>query len=97
MPICRSIVFGYCLLNPYEHVGSFGRVDEDTISELRRFKKCLNRIFEIELDEAQCIFVETALKPDSAKAHTQLECIPIPKNDFELMPAYFKVGLVFFS
>ncbi|KAG5448917.1 CWF19-like protein 2 [Clonorchis sinensis] len=88
-----SLVPGHCLLTPYEHIGSTTRLEERTLDELANFKRQLVTMFKRHLDDSGCVFIEIAARPDSVRAHTQIECIPVPPDIFTSLPAYFKKAL----
>ncbi|CAH8588608.1 unnamed protein product [Schistosoma rodhaini] len=93
LPSHISMTPGYCLLTPYEHISSTTRLDEDAIKEIRHFKYQLTVMFEEQYSQSGCVFIETASKPDTVRHHTQVECIPVPKNLYKSLPAYFKKAL----
>ncbi|CAH8562865.1 unnamed protein product [Heterobilharzia americana] len=93
LPSHISMVPGYCLLTPYEHTGSITRLDEDAIKEIRNFKCQLTAMFDKHYNESGCVFIETAMKSDVIRYHTQVECIPVPRHLYTSLPAYFKKAL----
>ncbi|TNN07927.1 CWF19-like protein [Schistosoma japonicum] len=93
LPSYVSMTSGYCLLTPYEHVSSTTRLDEDAIKEIRHFKHQLTVMFEEKYNKSGCVFIETASKSDAIRHHTQVECIPVPKDLYNSLPAYFKKAL----
>ncbi|CAH8517728.1 unnamed protein product [Schistosoma turkestanicum] len=93
LPSHISMTPGYCLLTPYEHVSSTTRLDEDVIKEIRYFKYQLTVMFEEQYNQSGCVFIETACKPDTIRHHAQVECIPVSKNLYNSLPAYFKKAL----
>ena len=52
--------------------------------------KCLMRMFAE--DDKGVVFYETVLSIKAQK-HTYIECVPLPWDQFELLPGYFKVHL----
>lgn len=50
--------------------------------------KCLMRMFAEE--DQGVVFYETVLTIKAQK-HTVIECVPVPWEQFELIPGYFKV------
>lgn len=50
--------------------------------------KCLMRMFAEE--DKGVVFYETVINIKWQK-HTYIECVPVPWEDFENLPAYFKV------
>ncbi|CAH8855207.1 unnamed protein product [Trichobilharzia szidati] len=93
LPSYISMVSGYCLITPYEHIGSITRLDEDAVKEIRNFKCQLTAMFDKHYNESGCVFIETATKSDGFRYHTQVECIPVPRNLYRSLPAYFKKAL----
>lgn len=54
----------------------------------QNFMKCLMRMFAEE--DKGVVFYETVLTIKAQK-HTVIECVPVPWEQFELIPGYFKV------
>lgn len=52
--------------------------------------KCLMRMFTD--DDKGVVFYETVITFKWQK-HTYIECVPLPWEQFEMIPQYFKVGL----
>jgi hypothetical protein len=61
------------------------------ISLTKNFMKCLTRMFAEQ--NKGVIFFEQAEK-FKKKRHCVIECIPIPADEFNLVPAYFKVSSI---
>ncbi|THD20425.1 hypothetical protein D915_008513 [Fasciola hepatica] len=93
LPEHVSMVHGQCFITPYEHIGSLTRVDDCTLREIISFKRQLIQMFRQQLNRSSCVFMETATKPDSSRAHTQIECIPIPPDATESVSGYFRKAL----
>lgn len=53
--------------------------------------KCLMRMFAEE--DKGVVFYETVLTIKAQK-HTVIECVPVPWEQFELIPGYFKVRIL---
>jgi len=59
------------------------------ILAIQNFMKCLMRMFASE--DKGVFFYETILNLKQQR-HTVIECVPVPWNTFEDLPAYFKVS-----
>lgn len=53
--------------------------------------KCLMRMFAEE--DKGVIFYETVISLKQQR-HTCIECVPLPWDQYEVMPGYFKVSLL---
>lgn len=82
---------GHCLIVPTQHVPSTTNCDEDTLEEMRNFKKCLLQMFH-QVDQ-DCIFVETAVGFDRIP-HVSVECVPVSRKIGAHAPMYFKKALL---
>ena len=54
----------------------------------QNFMKCLMRMFA--KDDKGVVFYETVISL-KWQAHTVIECVPLPWEQFEVIPGYFKV------
>lgn len=66
---------------------SYGRRFHSTL-EMQNFMKCLMRMFAEQ--EKGVVFYETVINIRWQR-HTFIECVPLPWDEFEAVPAYFKV------
>jgi hypothetical protein len=82
---------GHCLIVPTQMAPSTTNCDEDTLEEMRNFKKCLMQMF-FQLDQ-DCIFVETATNFDRMP-HVVVECVPVSRKVAGNAPMYFKKALM---
>jgi hypothetical protein len=91
LPNVKELVPGHCQIIPIEHNITSLDCDDDTWSEIRNFMKCLIRCF----DAKKCgvIFMETVIDLKSYY-HTVIECIPLPYDQYDDCPAYFKEALL---
>jgi len=81
---------GHCLIAPIQLSVSATNCDEDTLEEIRNFKKCLIRMFDA--TEKECVFIETAMGLDR-HPHGYIECVPLPRSKFANAPMYFKKAI----
>ncbi|KIO22257.1 hypothetical protein M407DRAFT_28205 [Tulasnella calospora MUT 4182] len=82
---------GHCLIIPIQHHLSMLEADDDVWDEVRNFMKCLMKMhFE---EDKGVIFYETVISLKSQK-HTAIECVPVPMDLFEDLPAYFKESIL---
>ncbi|KAI5122459.1 hypothetical protein M0805_008770 [Coniferiporia weirii] len=87
----QELVEGHCLIVPIQHHLTMLEGDDDMWDEVRNFMKCLMRMF-AEQDKG-VIFFETVINIKWQK-HTCIECIPLPWEHFEQIPAYFKESIL---
>ncbi|KAJ7903188.1 CwfJ C-terminus 1-domain-containing protein-like protein [Mycena leptocephala] len=71
----EELVKGHCLIN------------DEVWDEVRNFMKCLMRMFAE--DDQGVIFYETVISLKWQK-HTCIECVPLPWDQYEDIPQYFK-------
>jgi hypothetical protein len=81
---------GHCMIVPQTLAVSTIQCDEDTLEEMRNFKKCLLRMFHEQ--EKDCVFFETAMD-FGRMPHAFVECVPLPRAQAANAPMYFKKAL----
>ncbi|KAG6841263.1 hypothetical protein C0991_000403 [Blastosporella zonata] len=86
-----ELVDGHCLIVPIQHHLSMLEGDDDVWDEVRNFMKCLMRMFAEE--DKGVVFYETVITLKWQK-HTVIECVPLPWEQFELIPGYFKESIL---
>ncbi|KAG6897766.1 hypothetical protein C0992_011435 [Termitomyces sp. T32_za158] len=86
-----ELVEGHCLIVPIQHHLTMLEADDDVWDEVRNFMKCLMRMFAEE--DRGVIFYETVITLKWQK-HTVIECVPLPWEQFELIPGYFKESIL---
>ncbi|XP_023242678.1 CWF19-like protein 2 isoform X2 [Centruroides sculpturatus] len=91
LPGCQSLVDYHCYIVPMAHVTSGTLLDEDVWSEIQTLKKCLIKMFD-EMDKT-VIFMETSVH-HRWHPHCFIECIPVPKEDGDMAPMYFKKAIM---
>ncbi|KAF8895271.1 CwfJ C-terminus 1-domain-containing protein-like protein [Infundibulicybe gibba] len=89
--VTEDLVDGHCLIVPIQHHLNTLEADDDVWDEIRNFMKCLMRMF-AENDRG-VIFYETVISLKWQK-HTCIECVPLPWEQFDLIPAYFKESIL---
>ncbi|KAG8908410.1 hypothetical protein FRB99_006615 [Tulasnella sp. 403] len=87
----EELVEGHCYIVPIQHHLSMLEADDDVWEEVKNFMKCLMRMFHEE--EKGVIFYETVLNLKWQK-HTMIECVPVPLDLFQDLPAYFKESIL---
>ncbi|KAK7682399.1 hypothetical protein QCA50_014604 [Cerrena zonata] len=87
----EELVEGHCLIVPIQHHLTMLEGDDDVWDEAKNFMKCLMRMF-AEQDKG-VLFYETVISLKWQK-HTVIECVPIPWEQFEDIPAYFKESIL---
>ncbi|KAG5651193.1 hypothetical protein H0H81_009546 [Sphagnurus paluster] len=89
--LTEELVDGHCLIVPMQHHLSMLEGDDDVWDEVRNFMKCLMRMFAEE--DKGVVFFETVITLKYQK-HTFIECIPLPWEQFEIIPGYFKESIL---
>ncbi|KAI0372225.1 hypothetical protein BV20DRAFT_964344 [Pilatotrama ljubarskyi] len=87
----EELTDGHCLIVPIPHHLSTLEGDDDMWDEVKNFMKCLMRMFAEE--DKGVVFYETVLSIKAQK-HTYIECVPLPWEQFELIPGYFKESIL---
>ncbi|KAG8982810.1 hypothetical protein FRB90_006539 [Tulasnella sp. 427] len=82
---------GHCLIVPIQHHLSMLEADDDVWDEVKNFMKCLMKMYFEQ--EKGVIFYETVISLKSQR-HTAIECVPVPMELFEDLPAYFKESIL---
>ncbi|GJQ77271.1 hypothetical protein Trydic_g20696 [Trypoxylus dichotomus] len=90
LPAFEPITEGHCLLIPLRHSSCVTQLDENEWYELLTFRKSLCSMFD-SIDK-EVIFFETALK-FYKHPHMILHCVPIPREQGEMAPIYFKKAI----
>ncbi|KAJ7758575.1 CwfJ C-terminus 1-domain-containing protein-like protein [Mycena maculata] len=83
----EELVNGHCLIVPMQHHLNMLEADDEVWDEVRNFMKCLMRMFAEE--DQGVIFYETVISLKWQK-HTCIECVPLPWDQYEDIPQYFK-------
>ncbi|KAH9480566.1 Pre-mRNA-splicing factor cwf19 [Psilocybe cubensis] len=86
-----ELVDGHCLIVPIQHHLNMLEGDDDVWDETRNFMKCLMRMYAEE--DKGVVFFETVLSLRKQK-HTYIECVPVPWEQFDLLPGYFKESIL---
>ncbi|KAF9464145.1 CwfJ C-terminus 1-domain-containing protein-like protein [Collybia nuda] len=87
----EELVKGHCLIVPIQHHLNMLEGDDDVWDEVRNFMKCLMRMFAEE--DQGVIFYETVISLKWQK-HTCIECVPLPWEQYEVIPGYFKESIL---
>ncbi|XP_070554137.1 CWF19-like protein 2 isoform X2 [Ptychodera flava] len=91
LPSKQSLTEGHCFIIPMQHSTSATLIDEDVWSEVKIFRKGLTKMFEEQ--EQDTVFLETFMNPRSHR-HMVIECIPVPKEEGDMAPIYFKKAIM---
>ncbi|KAF9534534.1 CwfJ C-terminus 1-domain-containing protein-like protein [Crepidotus variabilis] len=86
-----ELVPGHCVIVPIQHHLNMLEGDDDVWDETKNFMKCLMRMYAEE--DKGVIFYETVLSLRQQK-HTSIECVPVPWEQFDLLPGYFKESIL---
>ncbi|XP_035225854.1 CWF19-like protein 2 homolog isoform X2 [Stegodyphus dumicola] len=90
LPSYQSLVENHCLIVPKQHVSSFLALDEDVWTEVEHMKYQLRKWFRTQ--EKNVIFIETSMNFRYCP-HAVLECIPVPEEEGDMAPFYFKKAI----
>ncbi|KAJ8080393.1 Pre-mRNA-splicing factor cwf19 [Marasmius tenuissimus] len=87
----EELVKGHCFIVPIQHHLNMLEGDDDVWDEVKNFMKSVMRMFAEE--DKGVVFYETviSLKPQK---HTCIECVPLPWNEFDTLPGYFKESIL---
>ncbi|KAF4617441.1 hypothetical protein D9613_005999 [Agrocybe pediades] len=89
--LTEELIDGHCLIVPMQHHLNMLEADDDVWDETRNFMKCLMRMYAEE--DKGVVFFETVLSLKKQR-HTYIECIPVPWEQFDLLPGYFKESIL---
>ncbi|KAM6494102.1 Protein similar to CwfJ C-terminus 1 domain containing protein [Amanita muscaria] len=87
----EELVQGHCLIVPIQHHLTMLEGDDDVWDEVRNFMKSLMRMFS-EQDKG-VVFYETVISL-KRQAHTFVECVPLPWEQYDVIPGYFKESIL---
>ncbi|KAK7056976.1 Pre-mRNA-splicing factor cwf19 [Paramarasmius palmivorus] len=87
----EELVKGHCLIVPIQHHLNMLEGDDDVWDEVRNFMKCLMRMYAEE--DRGVIFYETIISL-KWQQHTFIECVPVPWEQYEILPGYFKESIL---
>lgn len=90
LPQQEPLTDGHCLLIPIRHIPCITQLDENEWSDLMDFRKALTKMFNSQDEDV--IFFETAMNL-SRYPHTVVHCVPLPKEQGDLAPIYFKKAI----
>lgn len=78
---------GHCIISTAQHVSCCTQLDEDSWSEVNDFRKGLTQMFAAQKKDV--VFFEIASHM-SRRPHLSIHCVPIPDEQAEMAPFYFK-------
>ncbi|CAE6373246.1 unnamed protein product [Rhizoctonia solani] len=87
----EELVPGHCHIVPLQHMLSMLEGDDDVWDEVKNFMKCLMRTFAEE--DKGVVFYETVMSLRQQR-HTIIECVPVPREQFTELPAYFRESIL---
>lgn len=90
LPPQEPLTDGHCVLTPIRHVPCGTQLDENEWSDLMNFRKALVNMFAA--TDEDVIFFETAVHINRFP-HMYLTCVPLPKEQGDLAPIYFKKAI----
>jgi len=86
-----ELVPGHCLIVPIQHHLTMLEGDDDVWDEIRNFMKSLMRMHAE--DDKGVVFYETVITLKWQK-HSVIECVPVPWEQFDVLPGYFKESIL---
>ncbi|PPQ99199.1 hypothetical protein CVT26_014122 [Gymnopilus dilepis] len=89
--LTEELVNGHCLIVPIQHHLNMLEGDDDVWEETKNFMKCLMRMYAEE--DKGVVFFETVISLRKQR-HTYIECVPVPWEQFDLLPGYFKESIL---
>ncbi|KAF5297345.1 hypothetical protein FQA39_LY12184 [Lamprigera yunnana] len=90
LPAYEPLTNGHCLIVPVRHISCSTQLDENEWEEMLTFRKALIKMFASKDEDV--IFFETAMCLHR-HPHMVLNCVPLPKEQGELAPIYFKKAI----
>lgn len=90
LPSSEPITDGHCLIIPIRHTPCGTQLDENEWVDLMDFRRSLVKMFAAKDEDV--IFFETS-RGLHRFPHMILECVPVPKEQGDLAPIYFKKAI----
>lgn len=90
LPTHEPLTEGHCLIVPIRHVPCSTQLDENEWCDIRNICKALVRMFSSKCKVA--IFFECAISLHKFP-HMYIECVPLPKEEGDVAPIYFKKAI----
>lgn len=90
LPPQEPLTDGHCMLVPIRHVPCGTQLDENEWSDLLNFRQALVKMFAAADEDV--IFFETAVHLNRFP-HMFITCVPLPKEQGDLAPIYFKKAI----
>jgi len=87
----EELVPGHCLIVPMQHHLTMLEGDDDVWDEIRNFMKSLMQMYAE--DDKGVVFYETVISLKWQK-HSVIECVPVPWEQFDVLPGYFKESIL---
>ncbi|KAL4080953.1 CwfJ C-terminus 1-domain-containing protein-like protein [Scleroderma citrinum] len=87
----EELLEGHCLIVPIQHHLSMLEADDDVWDEVRNFMKSIMKMFAEE--DKGVVFYETVINLKLQK-HTFIECVPLPWEQYDDIPQYFKESIL---
>ncbi|KAJ3081426.1 hypothetical protein HK102_002350 [Quaeritorhiza haematococci] len=93
LPSTVQMVPGHCLIVPVQHALCTLECEDDVWDEIRNFMKCLISMFANEKESRGVVFMEQVVSFKKQR-HTVVECIPVPIDQWEVVPGFFKEAIL---
>ncbi|CAL1276610.1 unnamed protein product [Larinioides sclopetarius] len=91
IPNFQSLTEHHCLIVPKRHVSSFLQLDEDEWNDVEDLKNTLRCFFKKQEKSVLCLETSMFFRHHP---HALLECIPVPEEEGDMAPLYFKKALL---
>ncbi|KAI6027408.1 CwfJ C-terminus 1-domain-containing protein-like protein [Pisolithus microcarpus] len=89
--LTEELLEGHALIVPIQHHLSMLEADDDVWDEVRNFMKSIMKMFAEE--DKGVVFYETVINLKWQK-HTFIECVPLPWEQYDDIPQYFKESIL---
>ena len=90
VPLYKSLTRYHCQIVPAHHTVSSIHCDEDFLEEYKNCKYVITeKVKEFNYD---VVFMEMA-KNLGQRKHVVIDCVPVPRDDASMLPAYFKKAI----
>ncbi|GBM99722.1 CWF19-like protein 2 [Araneus ventricosus] len=91
IPNFQSLTENHCLIVPKRHVSSFLQLDEDEWNDVEDLKNTLRLFFKKQEKSLLCLETSMFFRHHP---HALLECVPVPEEEGDMAPLYFKKALL---
>nr|XP_039256912.1 CWF19-like protein 2 [Styela clava] len=90
LPEHKPLSQGHCFIVPMHHCTTGTGLDEDVWEEIKHFMRTLQIV--LKAQELDCVFMQTCMGLKKSR-HFYIDCIPMPIEEGEMAPIYFKKAI----